>query len=146
MMTKTSDEYITNCDWLSSNINGDDLILCRVSALEFLELFSGYWNENKIEVYAKNEGKFTNVIYYVRDSFDNIKFIKEGNTLCTTINQTFNDMLAPSEQVDELALIEAMSNYFFSHNNSFDGLIILPENMEYFEYLKPLAIEYYNGE
>lgn len=146
MMTKTSDEYITNCDWLEAIINGNDLILCRVSALEFLELFSGYWNENKIEVYAKSKGEYENINYYLLDSFDKLDYTKTGNTLCTTISQTFNDMLDKPEQADELALIEALSNYFYSHNNSFDGLSILPENMKYFEYLKPLAIDYYGGE
>lgn len=46
---------------------------------------------------------------------------------------------------DELALIEALSNYYYSNGESFSGLGIKPENIEYFEFIKTSAIEYYCG-
>lgn len=144
MMTKTSDDYITNYEWLSDVITGNELILRGVSALEFLELFSGYWQEKRIDVYAKEKGEYENVRYCVLDTFDEIDYIKSENTLCTSVNQTFNDLLNHESNSDELALIEALSNYYFAHNQSFEGLIIDPNNTVYFNYLKPLAIKYYN--
>lgn len=147
MLSRVSDEFITNRAWLRDVVNGNELILRRVSALEYLELFNGYLGEKAIDVYAKKKGIYENINYCVIDSFDNIEFIKYGNTLCTSINQTFNDMLDQSDQSDELALMEALSNYYYSNGESFDGLNIKPENIAYFEFLKPSAINYYyNGD
>lgn len=55
MMSITSTRYLSNVDWLQDVVQGTDLILCGVSALEYLELFNGYVNESKIQVYAQNE-------------------------------------------------------------------------------------------
>ena len=52
-------------------------------------------------------------------------------------------MLDDFENTDELALVEALSKYYYSHGNSFEGLIVKPDNLERFEYLKEWAIEYY---
>lgn len=61
MMSITSTRYLSNVDWLQDVVQGTDLILCGVSALEYLELFNGYVNESKIQVYAQNEGQFDNI-------------------------------------------------------------------------------------
>lgn len=45
MMSITSANYISNADWLQAVVQNKNLILCGVSALEFLELFNGYVNE-----------------------------------------------------------------------------------------------------
>ena len=52
MMSITSTRYLSNVDWLQDVVQGTDLILCGVSALEYLELFNGYVNESKIQVYS----------------------------------------------------------------------------------------------
>lgn len=46
MMSITSTRYLSNVDWLQDVVQGTDLILCGVSALEYLELFNGYVNES----------------------------------------------------------------------------------------------------
>ena len=65
MMSITSTRYLSNVDWLQDVVQGTDLILCGVSALEYLELFNGYVNESKIQVYAQNEGQFDNIEYHI---------------------------------------------------------------------------------
>ena len=134
MMTKTSGDYLTNRGWLSDIISGDNFILCCGSALEFLQMFVGYVNEKEIDVYATAKGEY-----------DNIDYFKKGNTLCTTFTQTINDMLADFDHTDELALTEALCNYYYEHGESFDGLYIKPENQAIFDTLKTLAIEYCIG-
>lgn len=145
MQSRTSSDYISNRAWLRDIISGDDLILCGVSALEYLELFVGYANEKNIDVYAKKEGKYSNVNYHVVDSFENIDFIQDGNLLCTSLSQTINDMLSDFDNTDEMALTEALSNYYYSNGESFDGLLIKPENLTNFQSLVPCAIDYYSG-
>lgn len=143
MISITSTRYLSNVDWLQDVVQGKDLILCGVSALEYLELFSGYVNESKIQVYTKSNGQFDNIEYHIVDSFDNIDYINFDGVLCTTVNQTINDMLANYDNIDELAFLEALSNYYFANDESFDNLKIKPENLNIFNQVKQIAIEYY---
>lgn len=143
MMSITSTRYLSNVDWLQDVVQGKDLILCGVSALEFLELFNGYVNESKIQVYAKSKGQFDNIEYHIVDSFDNIEYLNFDGVLCTTVNQTINDMLSDYDNIDELAFLEALSNYYFANDESFDNLKIKPENLNIFNQVKQIAIEYY---
>jgi hypothetical protein len=47
------------------------------------------------------------------------------------------------ETIDEQALIEGLSDYYFLHSESFDGLEIKPENLARFNEIKEWAIEYH---
>lgn len=143
MMSITSTRYLSNVDWLQDVVQGTDLILYGVSALEYLELFNGYVNESKIQVYAKNKGQFDNIEYHIVNSFDHIEYLNFNGVLCTTVNQTINDMLANYDNIDELAFLEALSNYYFANDESFDNLKIKPENLNVFNQVKQIAIEYY---
>lgn len=143
MMSITSTRYLSNVDWLQDVVQGTDLILCGVSTLEYLELFNGYVNESKIQVYAKNKGQFDNIEYHIVNSFDHIEYLNFNGVLCTTVNQTINDMLANYDNIDELAFLEALSNYYFANDESFDNLKIKPENLNVFNQVKQIAIEYY---
>lgn len=100
-------------------------------------------DESKNHVYAKEKGRFSNIEYNVVDSFDGIDYFVLDGVMCTTPNQTINDMLANYDNIDELAFLEALSNYYFSNNNSFDNLVIKSENIGLFNQLKKKAITYY---
>ncbi|MCD8095183.1 MAG: hypothetical protein LUE12_03530 [Ruminococcus sp.] len=143
MQTKTSDDYICLRNWIEDNISGDDKILYGVSALEYLQLFTGYVGESTIEVYSLFQGKSKNVIYKLVDSFEQIDFEKCGNLLCSTVNQAINDLLE-DENADELVLTEALSNYYYSHNESVARLKIKPSNMEKFSHYMSWAIRYFD--
>jgi len=143
MLSKTSEDYISNRAWLRDVISGEDVILRQVSALEYLQLFVGYTHEKEIDVYARKIGIYDNINYCIVDNFDGIDFIRHGNVLCASVNQTINDMLADFENTDEQALVEALSKYYYSHGKNFDGLIIKAGNLEKFEHIKGFSIEYY---
>lgn len=147
MLTKTSSEYLTNRAWLRDCVSGDNLILRGVSALEYMQLFGGYCEEKKIEVYSTEKGVYDNIDYYVVDTFDGIEFVRYGNTLCTSLSQTINDMLDgyDDDDTDELALTEALSNYYYENNKSFDGIEVKKKNLKNFEIVKANAMEYYSG-
>ena len=144
MTVLTSNDFLTARAWHRAVVGGKDMILRSTSALEFLELFAGYMREKKIDVYAKRREDYRDINYYLVDSFDGIDYIRFGDVLCTSANQTFNDMLRDCDRVDEQSLVEGLSRYYYMHDTSFDGLIIKPENMEYFNSLKDWAIEYYD--
>ncbi|MDD3212369.1 MAG: hypothetical protein PHY64_01775 [Eubacteriales bacterium] len=145
MTSATSNDFLTNRAWHRAVLSGEDVILRRTSALEHLELFFGYMNEKAIDVYAKRQGKNENVNYHIVDTFDGIDVVNFGSLRCTSASQTFNDMLADFDNIDEQSLVEGLAGYYFSHGESFNGLSIRPENMERFNLIKNWAVEYYNG-
>jgi hypothetical protein len=144
MVTKSGADYETPRKWLEDVVGGEELVLRCTSALECLNLFLGYLGETRIEVYAKKQGEYENIDYRVVDTFDNIEIVKVGNLLCTSINQTINDMLREFDYVDEQSLLEALSDYYFGHNKSFDGLTVDPPNIELFGSVKKWALEYHS--
>lgn len=144
MYTRFRGEFISSRMWFQ-NVISEDVILCGVSALECLEMFTGYFNEKLIEVYAKKIGHYENISYAIVDGFEGIECVKIGNVRCTSFEQTINDMLRDFNNTDEMALAEALNNYYFSHGESFEGLRIRPENRSAFDYLWESAIGYYSG-
>lgn len=144
MYTRFRGDFISSRLWFQ-NVVSEDVILCGVSALECLEMFTGYVNEKLIEVYAKQIGCYENINYAIVDGYEGIDCIQIGNVRCTTFEQTVNDMLRDFENTDEMALTEALSNYYFSHGESFKGLQIHPENHKTFAYLQQSILEYYSG-
>ena len=144
MMSSVSDEFLTTKAWHKAVVGGKDIILRCTSALEFLELFSGYMREKMIDVYARQRGEYENINYCIVDTFDGIDFLRFDDVLCTSASQTFNDMLADFDNIDRQSLIEGLSSYYYSHGESFDGLMIEPENTERFNSVKEWAIEYYD--
>ena len=77
------------------------------------------------------------------DNFDNIDYVRDGDVLCSTINQAINDMLS-DENSDEVVLAEALSDHYHLNGKSFAGLDIKPENTPRFEKMKDWAMEYYD--
>ena len=144
MMSKTRGDFISNRAWFTNVISGEDVILRRVSALEYLQLFVGYMREKEIDVYAKTKGIYDNINYHIVDTFDGIDYIRHGGVLCSSFNQAINDMLDDFANADEQALVGALSNYYYKNNESFEGIFINPENIECFESLKEWAVEYYD--
>jgi hypothetical protein len=144
MDTQTSGCFRGNKLWLQSVAGGREWILCHTSALECLELFNGYMNEKRIDVYAKEPGEYQNVNYRIVDSFDGLGVASFRDVRYTSINQTINDMLADFDNIDEQSLAEALSNYYHRHGESFDGLEIRHENRVVFNSVRDWAIDFYN--
>ena len=144
MTTATRNEFLTTRDWHRAVIGGEDMILRNTSALEHLQLFGGYLREKTIDVYARQPGPYNNINYHVVDNFDGIDSVRFGNVLCSSVNQTLNDMFDDFDNIDEQSLVEGLSRYYYTNDKSFNGLFIKPENMERFNSIKDWAIEYYD--
>ena len=62
----------------------------------------------------------------------------------TSFNRTITDALANESILDMQGITEALSRYYYSNNESFDGLFIPPEYQERFKSLALDAIDYYS--
>lgn len=140
---KISSNYTSNRAWLRDVVGNQPMILRSVSALEYLQLFVGYFSENKVEVYALEESSEENIRCHIIEDLEAIEYIRFENVLCSSPSQAVNDMLSDFEHSDETALVEALSKYYYSHEESFSGLNIKKENQKRFEELKDWAINYF---
>lgn len=144
MVTRERFEFMTHAEWFKAVLD-EDVILCATSALELLWRFVGYGHEIEIDVYAIQKGKYDNINYNIVESFDNIDYEIINGVKCTTFKQTINDMLADFDNTDELALTEALADYYHEHHRSYDGLEIDPENQSVFDYVSENAKSYYDN-
>ena len=140
---KISSDYTSKRAWLRDVVGNQPIILRSVSALEYLQLFVGYFSENKVEVYALEESSEENIRCHIIEDLEAIEYIRFENVLCSSPSQAVNDMLSDFEHSDETALVEALSKYYYSHEESFSGLNIKKENQKRFEELKDWAINYF---
>ena len=140
---KISSDYTSNRAWLRDVVGNQPMILRSVSALDYLQLFVGYFSENKVEVYALEESSEENIRCHIIEDLEAIEYIRFENVLCSSPSQAVNDMLSDFEHSDETALVEALSKYYYSHEESFSGLNIKKENQKRFEELKDWAINYF---
>ena len=140
---KISSDYTSNRAWLRDVVGNQPIILRSVSALEYLQLFVGYFSENKVEVYALEESSEENIRCHIIEDLEAIEYIRFENVLCSSPSQAVNDMLSDFEHSDETALVEALSKYYYSHEESFSGLNIKAENRKRFGELKDWAINYF---
>lgn len=143
-VTKSRGDFLTNWAWFKDTVGGQNLVLCHTSALECLQFFNGYLNEKTIDVYSVSKGEYDNINYRVLNNFENLDVVNVDGVLCTSLNQTINDMLKDFENTDEQALSEALSKYFHSQGESFRGLNISSENLGFFNHIKDWAIDYYS--
>ena len=130
---KISSDYTSNRAWLRDVVGNQPMILRSVSALEYLQLFVGYFSESKEET----------IRCHIIEDLEAIEYIRFENVLCSSPSQAVNDMLSDFEHSDETALVEALSKYYYSHEESFSGLNIKKENQKRFEELKDWAINYF---
>ena len=72
--------------------------------------------------------------------------IKERNGLLyTDFNRTLSDALANESILDMQGITEAISKYYYSNGESFDGLSVAPEYQERFDRLAEEAVDYYGN-
>jgi len=140
---KISSDYTSNRAWLRDVVGNQPMVLRSVSALEYLQLFVGYFSESKVEVYALEESSEETIRCHIIEDLEAIEYIRFENVLCSSPSQAVNDMLSDFEHSDETALVEALSKYYYSHEESFSGLNIKKENQKRFEELKDWAINYF---
>jgi len=144
VQVNSSGTCLTHLEWFRNVLHGKNVVLSHTSALECLGLFTGYANETQIDLYAIDREPYSNINYNIVTGFDGIETTDVGGLRCTTVNQTINDMLRDYDKIDEQALVQALSDYYYSHNESFDGLNINPQYLSRFNTLADWAVEYYN--
>lgn len=115
--------------YVHDTLQNTEYVLCSSSAAEYLGLCNALIGDNKITVLSKRDCLTHGI------DFDDIH-----GTLCTTVNQTVNDLLA-DEGMDEQVIMESLAECYYKDN--YASLNIQSANKKVFDYFRPMAEKYY---
>lgn len=124
----------------------ESLIVCLESAADFLNLSNGGMYDSSIHAYSATERNIPGFeIITMPDCFTSKQYEEKHGILCTTPEQTLLDLLEHEQDVDIQTLLESLSNYYYKHNESFNGLeaYMNQTQRQAFEKWKQAAIDYY---
>ena len=132
--------------WLKavSDCIGDNAVFALDEALMCQGYFSGRNDEYVIWVYADDSATEYNGVALLGNHISRYSVKEKGGIRFTDLNRTFSDAFANESILDMQGTTEALSKYYYTHNESFDGLSIAPEYQDRFDILANDAIEYYN--
>ena len=123
---------------------GEDVVFALDEALMCQGNFGGRSDEYIVWVYGADSVTRFNGVVVLGNKISPYS-VKEKNGLrFTDLNRTLSDALANESILDMQGITEAVSRYYYSNNESFDGLFVAPEYQERFEKLAREAIDYYN--
>lgn len=143
-LPKRSD-YIGAISWLKAvrDCIGEPVVFALDEALMCQGNFGGRSDEYVVWVYGNDSlTRFNGVV--VLGNHISPHNVKSRNGLqYTDFNRTVYDAFANEAILDMQGITEAVSRYYYSNGDSFDGIFIAPEYQDRFEMLANEAIEYY---
>ncbi len=139
-------EYIGALSWLNAvrECIGEDIVFALDEALMCQGSFGGRSDEFLVWVYGSNSIERFNGVVVLGNHVCDYNVLNRNGLLYTDFNRTLFDALANESILDMQGITEALSKYYYSHNESFNGIFPPPEYQERFETLAREAIDYYN--
>ena len=142
-LPKRSD-YIGSLSWLKAvrDCIGEDVVFALDEALMCHGNFGGRSDEYIVWVYGDDKASLFNGVVVIGNYISPYN-VKEKNGLkYTDFNRTLSDALANEQILDMQGTIEALSRYYYTNGESFDGISVAPEYQDRFEYFASEAIDY----
>ena len=144
-LPKRSD-YIGVFAWLKAvqECMGEPFVFALDEALMCHEYFLGRNEEFLVWGYGDDNLTRFNGVVLLGNWVSEYSIKEKDGLLFTDFNRTLTDSLANEDILDMQGITEALSNYYYSNNESFEGISIFPEYQERFVALAEDAIDYYN--
>lgn len=139
-------EYIGAISWLKAvrECIGEDIVFALDEALMCQGSFGGHSDEYLVWVYGKDSASRFNGVVVLGNQISPYQVRNKDGLRFTDFDRTLSDAFANESILDMQGITEAMSRYYYSNGESFDGLSVSPEYQERFEQLANEAIEYYD--
>lgn len=118
-----------------------NVILASESALEYLDVTDNNFS-TMIKVYATSPLPWPFLVKQVKN-FENIDYKVVDGILVSTISQALDDMLSDSNS-DFQIVDQALNNYYYKNNESFEGIEVSNKNKKKLEKEKKIALTYYD--
>ena len=116
----------------------DNALMCQGS-------FRGRSDEFVVWVYGNDSLSRYNGIVVLGNKISSYNVLEKNGLFYTDFNRTLADALANESILDMQGITEALSRYYYTHENSFQGISAVPEYQDAFERLAEDAVDYYNS-
>lgn len=134
-------KVFTYNDYLIDLLKGKECMLAYDTAADFLGLTNDA-DSPTAQIFVLKEQDIEGTEQIVIPSFENKEYMEEDGLFCTTVNQTIIDLL--EKNGEEQVIVESLSNYYFEHGESFEGLQIPKHVQKQFDKYSVWAVEYYD--
>jgi len=116
----------------------DNALMCQGS-------FRGRSDEFVVWVYGNDSlSRYTGIVV-LGNKVSSYNVLEKNGLFYTDFNRTLADALANESILDMQGITEALSRYYYTHKNSFQGISAVPEYQDAFERLAEDAVDYYNS-
>ena len=143
-LPKRSD-YVGALSWLKAVRErlGEEVVFALDEALMCQGSFGGRSDEYIVWVYGDDKVTDFNGVVLLGNKVSQYCIQEKNGLRFTDFNRTLSDALANESILDMQGITEAVSRYYYSNNESFNGLSVSPEYQERFERLANEARDYY---
>ena len=140
-------EYVGALSWLKAvrECIGEDVVFALDEALMCQGSFGGHSDEYLVWLYGKDSVSRFNGVVVLGNQISPYQVQSKSGLRFTDFNRTLSDAFANESILDMQGITEAVSRYYYSNGDSFDGISVSPEYQERFEQLANDAIEYYDN-
>ena len=121
--------YVGAMSWLKAvqdRIN-EPVVFALDEALMCQGNFGGRSDEYIVWIYGDDSATKFNGVIVIGNQVSPYNVKEKNGLLFTDFNRTLSDALANESILDMQGITEALSRYYFTHDESFDGIIIPPE-------------------
>lgn len=140
-------DFIGAISWLKAvrDCIGEPIVFALDEALMCQGSFGGRSDEYIIWVYGDDSLTRFNGVVVLGNHISSHNVKNRNGLLYTDFNRTVTDSFANESILDMQGITEAVSRYYYTNGESFDGIFVAPEYQEKFEHLANEAIDYYGG-
>ncbi len=145
-LPKRSD-YVGAISWLKAvrDCIGEPVVFALDEALMCQGSFGGRSDEFIVWVYGSDTVTRFNGVVVLGNHISPYNVKSRDGLLYTDFNRTVSDAFANESILDMQGVTEAISRYYYSNGDSFNGIFVAPEYQARFEQLASEAIEYYGN-
>ncbi|MBO4831096.1 MAG: helix-turn-helix domain-containing protein [Oscillospiraceae bacterium] len=140
-------EYVGALSWLKSvsdSLDGN-VVFALDEALMCEGRFGGRSDEYIVWAYGDNRLSEYNGIVLLGNHISPYCVREENGLRFTGFNRTLSDAFANESLLDMQGITEALSRYYYSNGESFNGITVDPKYQNRFERLANEAIDYYSN-
>ena len=114
-------------DYLRDLLKDAPCILAYDTAADYLGLWSGSMNPQTAQIYVTSPLHIAGTTEHLIPSLNTVDHENRLGLLCTTINQTINDLLRADG--DNQVIQESLATVYYANGESFDSLHIDTERI-----------------
>jgi len=140
-------DYVSALSWLRAiqDIIGEPIVFALDEALMCQGSFGGRSEEFIVWVYGDDKVSRYNGVVVLGNRISQYSVREKKGLRFTDFNRTVSDALANEAILDMQGITEAVSKYYYSNGESFEGLFVAPEYQDGFEKLAKEAVDYYES-